>query len=254
MTRTRVALLVLTPVLLVGLALCTNQGRNLAWAVYTKVRGRFTVEERLEQYGDRADARLAPHFSAADVSYPPPVLVLVGLKRERLLEVYAGRTRETLHFIRAYPVLAASGTLGPKLREGDRQVPEGVYEIESLNPNSRFHLSLRLGYPNAFDRKQADAEQRKNLGDDIMIHGGAQSVGCLAIGDDAIEELFVLVARVGTANTRLILCPCDFRENAPPADPDAPWWVAGLYHRLESELRSLPKGTERSFQNTLRSQ
>ncbi len=87
-----------------------------------------------------------------------------------------------------------------------------------------------------------------------MIHGGAQSVGCLAIGDDAIEELFVLVARVGTANIRLILSPCDFRENGPPDDPDALPWVAGLYRRLESELNALPKRAERSLRSSPRSQ
>ena len=68
-----------------------------------------------------------------------------------------------------YPIRAASGALGPKLREGDRQVPEGVYDIESLNPNSRFHVALRVGYPNAFDRQMAGREGRTALGGDIMI-------------------------------------------------------------------------------------
>src|SRR5204863_8498878 len=63
-------------------------------------------------------------------------------------------------------------------------ISEGIYPIESLNPNSRFHLSLRIGYPNAFDRAQAAKEKRTNLGGDIMIHGNSVSIGCLAMGED----------------------------------------------------------------------
>ncbi|NJN46820.1 MAG: L,D-transpeptidase family protein [Candidatus Competibacteraceae bacterium] len=92
--------------------------------------------------------------------------------------------------IKHYPVLAASGTLGPKLCEGDRQVPEGIYRIKSLNPNSAYHLSLELDYPNAFDLRQAERDGRNNPGSAICIHGKAVSVGCLAMGDTAIEELY----------------------------------------------------------------
>ena len=69
-----------------------------------------------------------------------------------------------------YPILAASGVLGPKLREGDKQVPEGIYGAEALNPNSKFHLSIRLNYPNTFDRRMAQSDGRTQLGGDIMIH------------------------------------------------------------------------------------
>src|SRR5690606_33287906 len=103
--------------------------------------------------------------------------------------------------VHQYPVLAASGQAGPKLREGDRQVPEGFYAIESLHPNSRFHLALRVNYPNQSDRQRAAEDGRTNLGGDIMIHGSNASVGCLAMGDPAAEDLFVLVADVGIQNT-----------------------------------------------------
>lgn len=88
--------------------------------------------------------------------------------------------------IKSYPILAASGSIGPKLRESDMQVPEGVYQIESLNPNSQFHLSLRVNYPNEFDREQARIDGRAQLGGDIMIHG---SQFWLAVWQLAIKQL-----------------------------------------------------------------
>jgi murein L,D-transpeptidase YafK len=115
-------------------------------------------------------------------------------------------------FIHSYSVLAASGHNGPKLREGDRQVPEGFYRITSLNPNSSYHLSIKLNYPNAFDQQHADEEGRDHLGGDIFIHGKAASIGCLAMGDPAIEELFVMVEKVGRSNVQVIIAPHDPRQ------------------------------------------
>src|SRR5436190_17143820 len=107
-----------------------------------------TIEDRVQQFGPVARKRLKPFFEQA--GYPPEQLVFVGLKAERVLQVYAKNGINGYRFLRSYPILAASGGPGPKLREGDLQVPEGIYPVESLNPNSRFHLSLRIGYPNAF--------------------------------------------------------------------------------------------------------
>lgn len=107
------------------------------------------------------------------------------------MEVYGIDQKSSNRFLFAYHILAASGTVGPKLREGDEQVPEGIYSISGLNPNSQFHLSLRVDYPNTNDRQQAQLESRTNLGQDIMIHGRAASIGCLALGDEAAEDLFI---------------------------------------------------------------
>ena len=72
-------------------------------------------------------------------------------------------------------------------------MPEGVYRIVALNPNSSYHLSMKLDYPTEFDLSKARAEGRTRPGSDIFIHGKAVSIGCVAVGDDAIEEIFVLV-------------------------------------------------------------
>ncbi len=196
-----------------------------------------TVEERLAEYGRVAHARLLPCFTAIGIPYPPKKITLIGLKEEKKLEVHALGADGTFSRLVTYPILAASGTAGPKLKEGDRQVPEGFYKIESLNPNSRFHLSLRVNYPNAEDRKHARDEKRTHLGGDIMIHGNRVSVGCLAMGDPAAEELFVLVAETGIANVEVVLCPVDFRRHPDFQEPPAsPPWTADLYRRLKTKL------------------
>ena len=215
------------------------------WAAISPFAMKFmkarTVAERVEQYGNAARSRLKPNFVRAGISYPPRQVTLVGLKTEKVLQVYAADTGGAYRFIRSYQVRAASGELGPKLREGDRQVPEGVYPLESLNPNSRFHLALRVGYPNAFDREQATKEGRTNLGGDIMIHGSSVSVGCLAMGDEAAEDLFVLAADTGLKKVTLILTPVDFRTGKALSKSDKlPVWTESLYAEIKTRLMELP--------------
>jgi hypothetical protein len=227
--------------LLATAALCRDRlkiaGNYLDIHVMKRTR---TVAERVDQYGAAAQARLAPHFSAAGVPYPPKGLVLVGFKSERRLDVYATGSDGAPRFIRSYRVRAASGELGPKLREGDGQVPEGLYRIEFLNPNSLFHLALRVNYPNKRDRERARTDGRTRLGGDIMIHGNAVSIGCLAMGDEAAEDLFVLAALTGIERIRVILCPADFRRAPRPATATMPPWVPALYDELAAELAKLP--------------
>ncbi len=200
-----------------------------------------TIADRLAEHGAAARARLAPSFAAAGVSYPPRGVVLIGLKEERLLELHAAGPDGVFHFVRDYPVRAASGAAGPKLRRGDHQVPEGIYQVEALNPNSRFHLSLRLDYPNAFDRARAAEDGRSDLGGDIMIHGEAASKGCLAMGNPAAEELFVLAADTGMPNVTVILAPRDLRQQSLGEAAPLPAWTAGLYQRIREELAKYPK-------------
>jgi hypothetical protein len=218
--------------------------RAVAAAPYTTPVPQLpTIEDRVAQYGPAARARLRPSFDAAGVPYPPARFLLLGLKQERELQLYAAGPDQPLRFVRAFAVLGASGGLGPKLREGDRQVPEGVYSIVYLNPNSRAHLSLALSYPNDFDRGQAaeDGRDSATLGGDIMIHGGWHSVGCLAVGDQAAEDLFVLAADAHWEQAVVVISPVDFRTRTLPKGyrPQTPW-VQGLYAWLRDQLATLP--------------
>ncbi len=209
----------------------------------TLPEGSRTVDQVLDAVGPMVDKRLGFAFSRAGVPYPPARLAFLIFKKERRLEVYASSLAEPCRFICSYPILAASGVAGPKFAEGDCQVPEGFYRIESLNPNSRFHLSLRINYPNDADRARALLEGRNvfNLGGDIMIHGSAVSVGCLAMGDLAAEELFVLAARTGLENIRVLMAPSDFRSPSfTIAAQDRDETTARLYRDLSTALREFP--------------
>lgn len=88
-----------------------------------------------------------------------------------------------------WPICTYSGRLGPKLKQGDRQSPEGFYFVNKsrLNPNSRYHLRFNLGYPNAYDRAHG------RTGDFLMVHGDCVSIGCYAMTDKSIEEIYALV-------------------------------------------------------------
>ena len=207
------------------------------------VRREATIDDRVEQYGPSARERLLPFFAAAGVPYPPARFLLLGLKEERELQLYAAGPAQNLAFVRSFTILGASGDLGPKLLVGDRQVPEGVYRIVYLNPNSVAHLSLALSYPNDFDRVHAEEDGREDaiLGGNIMIHGGSGSVGCLAIGDQAAEDLFVLAADTDWQQAVIVISPVDFRRTALPADnrPNSEW-VNQLYAWLRATLATLP--------------
>lgn len=218
-------------------------GRRLWEPGYFHLTGRRTVADVVEKFEPAAEARLALHFKRTGVSYPPARVALIAFKEEKRLELWAAGAAEpedAWRFVRAYPVLGASGEVGPKLRRGDHQVPEGTYRVEGLNPNSRFHLSIKLDYPNTFDRARAAENGRTDLGGDIFIHGRTASIGCLAMGDEAIEELFVLVARVSKKDVKVLIAPCDLRARPAPALEEAPSWADRLYDVLGRELEAFP--------------
>lgn len=186
-----------------------------------------------------AEERLVSYFLGAGVHYPPQRVAMLGFKAERRLELWADDGRGWKR-ITNYYVQGASGGPGPKLLQGDRQVPEGLYQISYLNPNSCCHLSLKINYPNAFDLHHATLEGRTNPGGDIFIHGGRGSSGCLAVGNPSVEELFVLVARIGLENTEVILAPHDFRQSPVQIPPGAPRWTGQLYRQVQGALARFP--------------
>ena len=224
-------------------------GRGIWYPLLLRVSGPRTVADVVAKYGPAARARLAPHFRRADVAYPPKEIAILVLKKERRVAVWvrggaAGSRPAAWRFLRNYPILAASGHAGPKLREGDRQVPEGVYRIEHLNPNSSYHLSMKVSYPNAFDRRMAKLDGRTRLGGDIFIHGKDVSIGCVALGDPAIEELFTMVAETGHAKVRVIIAPNDLRVARPVLHAEAPPWVRELYRTVAAALAAFPVSME----------
>ncbi len=234
--RRCVSLIVVAVLLLAAAVSFGIFGRAVWFPVYLRVAGRRSVEQVVARCGLAAEARLRPYCERSGAKWPPEAMALLGFKQERRLELWAAKGDGWVP-IRDYPILAVGGHAGPKLREGDRQVPEGVYRVVDLNPNSCYHLSIKLDYPNDRDRERAKADGRTDLGGEIFIHGADVSIGCIAVGDEAIEELFCLIAAVGLRNIQVILAPNDLRGEAPAtAYPANPPWVPELYEEIRSAL------------------
>lgn len=244
----------LTVAAVVLVALLAVQHKQLGMALSyanSRLQGPFTVQQRLDQFGEAAKQRLQPHFDAAGVNFPGDRAALLAFKDQRRLELHAKDAGGDWRFIRDYPVHATSGVAGPKLREGDFQVPEGSYRVTFLNPNSRYHVSLRLDYPNPFDRQMARRDGRSQLGGDIMIHGKAVSVGCLAMGDPAAEELFTLAALIGQSKLEVLIAPTDLRRSQPAVPPPSPDWITSLYAELRLRLQAFPQPADSASQADL---
>lgn len=200
------------------------------------------IDRAVARYGLQTEPQLLGYFNKANVNYPPRDVAFLTFKKERDLQLWA---RDDVHkvwrFIHKYPLTAFSGRLGPKLKEKDGQIPEGVYRLTSFNPFSSMHLSMMINYPNHYDRLQASKDGRKNLGGNIFLHGKTLSVGCLAIGDKAIDQLFLLVRRVGLSHTQVIIAPNDLRHAKPATSNFAqPRWISELYQQLAKELSQFP--------------
>lgn len=193
----------------------------------------------VKKYELSTEKHLKPYFNEANLHYPPQQLALLAFKQEKRMELWAKDDTSHWEHILNYPLTAISGHLGPKLKRNDRQIPEGIYHIVRFNPYSSFHLSMMLNYPNNMDKQRASMDGRRELGDNIFIHGKSVSVGCLAIGDKAIDELFVLVNKVGKPNTEVIIAPRDFRHSTMTShNYGSPRWLPQLYQQLTVKLKS----------------
>ncbi|MBA4853571.1 murein L,D-transpeptidase family protein [Emticicia sp. BO119] len=120
-------------------------------------------------------------------------LFLRAFKTEKQLEVWAKNKNQGIFtLIKTYKFCKSSGELGPKRREGDNRIPEGFYQVNNFNPQSTYHLSFKINYPNKSDMIFGD---KKHPGNDIYIHGKCVTIGCIPLGDNNIEELYLLAAK-----------------------------------------------------------
>jgi murein L,D-transpeptidase YafK len=151
-----------------------------------------------------------------------PIFIRI-FKEDSELEVWKQRDDGRYYHFKTYPVCNWSGELGPKLLQGDRQAPEGFYTItrEQMNPDSKYHLAMNLGYPNAYDRSH------RRTGEFLMIHGKCKSAGCYAMTDALMEEIYAM-ARESFLGGHDGLAVCSrryhvnvaFRGNATRLDPE----------------------------------
>ena len=164
-------------------------------------RPRYLTAPRARKAIKQSEGTLKAAFKRRGLRYPPRRVFIRIFKKERVLELWSRGRDGRYARVKDYPVCYASGRLGPKRRQGDRQVPEGIYHVSVLNPWSSYHLSLGVSYPNRADRKRG---RKGKLGGAIMIHGDCVSIGCVAITDTLIEEVYLAAARATAAGQHRI--------------------------------------------------
>ena len=170
------------------------------WIVFNSMSHQATAEDlglspreyangskRAAAVARKVTPELKASFKENKLTWGSPVFIR-AFKEEAILELWVKSHEEKFVLFKSYPIAGTSGDLGPKLREGDHQVPEGFYHVakRQLNPRSTFHLSFNIGYPNSYD------SAHKRTGSSIMVHGSDISIGCLAMTDPFIEEIYTL--------------------------------------------------------------
>jgi murein L,D-transpeptidase YafK len=193
--------------------------------------------ERAKRIATAIRPRLEAELRDQGLAWGSPVFMRI-FKQEAVLELFVRKADRYLLF-RSYPICAFSGDLGPKTAEGDNQAPEGFYSVSTgrLNPASSYHLALNLGYPNTYDR----AHDR--TGDFLMVHGDCVSIGCYAMTDYGIEEIYTLSAAAlnnGQPSVSVHAFPFRFkpgwRERA-RRDPQHVRWLS-FWSNLETGYRA----------------
>lgn len=167
-------------VALTAAVLATSVSLGLAWSGIVK----------LSPYDKVAVQRqLAPKLAEQQFADGAPLFIRI-FKQSAELELWLKDKHGQWKLYQNYPICYFSGQLGPKIKEGDRQSPEGFYTVSKsqMNPNSTYHLSFNLGFPNKFDRANGRA------GSYLMVHGNCVSIGCYAMTDEKIEEIYTLAS------------------------------------------------------------
>jgi len=215
-------------------------GRSIYIPILNKIKDKETVESRIKKLESNVWNRLEQNLNLAGYKMDyPSTIIIVAFKEEKILEVYSKDTYG-IKKIKEYPFTAFSGKLGPKLKEGDRQIPEGIYKVEYLNPNSSYHLSIKVSYPNEFDKSKTEFTDLSKMGGDIFIHGKSATIGCIPIGDEGIEEDFLISKKAMNNKIKIIISPRDFRKNSVYPKIEGINWENELYEIISKELKTLP--------------
>ncbi len=171
-------------------------------------RGQLNNTRVLSAYQERIDS-IDHWLLAKNLSISNYEVLIRAFKKEDLVEMWVKNyDTDTFALFKTYRICSSSGLLGPKRRRGDQQIPEGVYYINEFNPLSNYHLSLGLNYPNKSD---SILGEKGNWGDDIYIHGGCESVGCLPITTRRIKEFYVMALQAryfGQKRIPVLIFPC----------------------------------------------
>lgn len=184
----------LTLLILIGLSLKPAHAQSFKQEQLQYPRVRATYANKEESVRNL--------FTQRNLPYPPRKVFIRIFKREKKLELWVAQENgEALALLKEYQICATSGHLGPKRREGDLQVPEGFYYIDRFNPASNFFISLGVNYPNRSDKILG---VQNSWGTNIFIHGDCVSIGCAAMTDDKIKEIYLIAVEAKSAGQRRI--------------------------------------------------
>lgn len=235
----------------------------------TDLRASLPGLERARAAAAHVRPGLERDLAAAGLKFGDPVFIR-AFKKELQLELFVLHSASGKYkLFRTYTIAGSSGVLGPKMTEGDGQVPEGFYFVPpaAMKNDSQFHLSFNIGYPNEYDRSHG------RTGSAIMVHGNCVSIGCLAMTDEKIEEIFTLCAAAHSSGQKFFRVHVfPFRMDAEgmkqaAGNPNEAFWinlregydefqttgvppevtvVGGRYHFKKSELRTEPASNNSS--------
>lgn len=229
--------LVVDALLLCLLATVVIYRQNIRQLVTTGTFRRETIRSIQVKYGSGVEAKLKPLSESMGITWPPKRTTLIALKTEKTFEVWVSGSYGPYRLLKTYPIARTSGHLGPKRLEGDGQVPEGFYDVAGLNPNSQFHLSIKINYPNSTDIRNSKVPKNE-MGGDIFIHGSNVTIGCLPLGDENIEEVFYLLSLVPPESRKVIIAPVDLRQEPGFVIQGEEPWVNELYRQMAHDLGS----------------
>ncbi len=178
--------------------------------------------QRLTEVRQRVEPALKEALAASSFHLGSPLFIRI-FKETKELEVWLKPSKDVGYKLwKTFPIAAMSGKLGPKLKLGDAQAPEGFYTVGAgaMNPNSSFHLSFNVGYPNAYD------QALKRTGNYIMVHGNQVSIGCFAMTDPVIEEIYLIAdaaLKKGQKSFAVHIFPFRMTEERMAQSVDSPW-------------------------------
>lgn len=169
---------------------------------YSRVKDAYNTKENI----------VKSYFTEKNLDYNSNFKIIFrAFKSEGIFEVWV-KTSNQYILLKEYPICSSSGELGPKRKQGDYQVPEGLYYIDRFNPYSNFYLSLGINYPNSSDKILGE---KGNLGGDIFIHGSCVTIGCIPLTDSFIKEVYIIAVEAkskGQAKIPVYIFPTRMSE------------------------------------------
>ncbi len=181
----------------------------------------FGSSANIEEVRSRVGPRLSGLLVENDFRLGAQMYIRI-FKEEHQLEVWL-QQENAFKLFKSYQICNYSGALGPKLKEGDRQSPEGFYYVgkSALNPNSNYHLSFNLGFPNTYDQAHS------RTGSFLMVHGNCVSIGCYAMTDENIEEIYLIVEaalEAGQSNVPVHAFPFRMTDERLSVERESQWF------------------------------